>query len=142
MALTRDQIRAADTDAKTITRIPVPQWGGDVCIRRLTVREEERFWDIIDDVSKGVESPAGKRGAVVMMACINEDGSPLFAAEDADWLGSEANKDAVQLLATAIRELSGVSPEAQTEIEKKPEQPTSSPSTGSPTDGVGGMSSD
>lgn len=140
--LSREQIRAVDTDAKTITRLAVPQWGGDVCIRRLTVIEEERYWDILDDVRNEKHVPQGKRGSTVLMACVNEDGSPLFTSADAEWLGSDANKDAIQLVAAAIRQLSGVTSEEQSEIEKKPVSPTSSSSTGSPTDGASGTSSD
>jgi hypothetical protein len=121
MPLNRSEIIAADAAGRVIKPVAVPQWGGDVCIRPLTVREEERFWEVIDDVKNGVECPSGKRGAVVMMACCNADGTALFTAADADWLGSGANKDAISLLFDEIRALSGVSVEAQADIEKKPD---------------------
>ena len=136
MPLNRAEIITADTAGRRIKHVPVPQWGGDVCVRPLTVREEERFWEVIDDVKNGVECPTGKRGAVVLMAACNEDGTALFTAADADWLGSSANKDAISLLFDEIRSLSGVSSEAQAEIEKKPDSPTSSSSTGLPIDGA------
>lgn len=120
MPLNRAEIIAADTAGRIIKPVAVPQWGGDVCIRPLTVREEERFWEVIDDVKNGIECPTGKRGAVVLMAACNADGTPLFTADDAEWLGSSANKDAVSLLFGAIRSLSGVTAEAQADVEKKP----------------------
>jgi hypothetical protein len=120
MPLNRDEIIQANSIGQRVHTISVPQWGGDVCYRALTVREEERFWEVIDDVKNGIESPTGKRGAVVLMAACNADGSPLFAADDAEWLGSSANKEAVGILFEAIRGLSGVTAEAQADVEKKP----------------------
>lgn len=138
--LTRDQIRAIDTGAKVTSTITVPEWGGDVMFRRPSVLEQEQYWLIMDDAKDGKPHPAGKRGALVLMCCVNADGSDLFDEDDAPWLGSQANRTAIDLVFNAIWQFSGVTQEALADIEKKPEGPTNSSSTGSLTDGTGPMS--
>lgn len=114
--------------------VPVPEWGMSIKVRGVTAMEQEHWWDILDDWRKGVFAPAGKRGSLVMMGCVNEDGSPLFSATDAEFIGS-SEFAVIDRLYTAIQDCSGVTPEVQSEIEKKHERPTSSSSTGSATDG-------
>ena len=134
--LTRDQIRAIDTGAKVTSTVTVPEWGGDVMFRRPSVLEQEQYWLIMDDAREGKASPAGKRGSLVMMCCVNADGSDLFNETDAKWLGSDASRTAVDLVFNAIWQFSGVTKEAMADIEKKPEGQTNSSSTGSPIDGI------
>lgn len=142
MALTREQIRARDTGAKRTDKVYVEAWGTDVYVRRMSVIEQERYWDILDDARRGIYAPAGKRGSLVMMCAINEDGTDLFTAEDAAWLGSEADTGAIDKVFDAIQELSGVTRGAQVEIAKKPEEPTNTSSDGAPTAGESGTSKD
>ena len=133
--LTRDQIRAIDTGAKLTGSVSVPEWGGDVLFRRPSVLEQEQYWQIMEEAKDGKPYVAGKRGALLQMCCLNADGSDLFTAEDGEWLGSEANRDAVKAGFNAIWNFGGITAAKLTDIEKKPETPTSSSSTGSPTDG-------
>lgn len=136
--LSREEIRSIDKQGRrTVT---VPQWGGDVLIRGMTVIEQEGYWDIVDDSKKGITAPAGKRGSVLYSCCINEDGSSFWKPEDAAWLGSEANAGAVDLVYNEIVDLSGFSTKAQSGIAKKPETPPTSSSNGSVIDGANGTS--
>jgi hypothetical protein len=136
--LTRDEIRASDKQDRRV--VPVPQWGGDVLIRGLSVIEQEGYWAILDDAKKGITAPAGQRGSVLYSCCINEDGSQFWKEEDAAWLGSEANAGAVDVVYLEIVDLSGFSTKAQSGIAKKHETPTSSSLNGSSTDGASGTS--
>ncbi len=134
--LDRSAIRANDVGAKVTESVSVPEWGGDVLIRRLTVLEVERWWEIIADSAKGVYAPAGKRGSVVLMGSVNADGTPLFQAVDAAWLGDGAHPEAVERVCNAIMTLSGLTAKSQAETEKKAETLTSSSSSGLPTAGA------
>lgn len=128
--LTRDQIRAIDTGAKVTESVYVPEWGGDVLYRRPSVLEQEQYWQILEETREGKPYVAGKRGALLQMCCVNEDGSDLFTADDGEWLGSEANRDAVNAVFNAIWTFGGITPSKLTDIEKKQETPTSSSSIG------------
>ena len=116
--------------------VDVPEWGGRIMIRPMTVLEQEQFWDILDDAKKGIVAPAGKRGSVVLNVAMTEDGKQFFAAEDAEWIGSQADPNVIDRIYNAIQRLSGATPKEQADIEKKPEITTNSSSTGSQTDGV------
>jgi len=142
MSLTVSQIRGVDTGAAEKVCVEVPQWGGSVWVRRLTVIEQEHWWDILDDARKGINAPAGRRGSVVLMATINQAGEPVFGLDDAAWLGAEADVNAVNSVYEAIMKLSGLMAEEQRDIEKKPETSMSSSSAGSQTAGESGMSTD
>lgn len=120
MALIDRSIVRANNPQKSETKsVNVPMWGGDILIRRLSIKEQEHYWSIIADAQKGVVAPTGKRGALVYMACVNEDGSEFWTEEDAAWLGDEANAGAVELLFEAIEEHSGFNAKAQAEAAKK-----------------------
>lgn len=121
MALIDRAAARANNPAKAETKsVTVPAWGGDILIRRVSVKEQEHYWSIIEDASKGVIAPTGKRGSLVYMACVNADGSDFWTENDAKWLGDEANVGAVDLLFDAIAEFSGFNAKAQAAAAKKP----------------------
>lgn len=119
--LSRDQILALPINKPRLISVDVPEWGGAVYVRAMTVKEQECFWEIMRDADKGVYAPAGKRGSTVLMAACNDDGSPLFTDADAEWLGSSANANAVQRIHVAIIEATDMTPEAMADIAKKPD---------------------
>jgi len=129
----RDSIKAA-TKRKT-ELVDVPEWGGKVLVRAMNVLEQEQFWDILDDARKGVQAPAGKRGSVVLNIAMDESGKPLFTAEDAAWIGEQADQHVIDRIFNVIQRLSGTTTEAQADIEKKLETTTSSSSIGLLIDG-------
>ena len=135
----RASILATDSKATQTVSVDTPEWGGSVLVRRLTVLELERWWDVVNDAGKGIASPAGKNGTAVLMGAVKEDGTRLFEIEDATWLGEKAHPQTVSNVAHVILSLSGVIDEVKAELEKKPESTISSSSTGSPTGGESGM---
>lgn len=78
MPLTRDDIVSAITArAKEVTRIDVPEWGGEVCVRRLTAAGVESTGLTGDE--RDPQMPAR-----FVAACLaDEDGAPLFTTEEA-----------------------------------------------------------
>lgn len=135
--LTREQILGMNAEKRET--VDVPEWGGPVLVRSVSAAQEEQWFNIVNDWNeKGICAPAGKRGSLVMMGCINEDGTPLFTEKDAAWIGGpRCSVDAIDRLFAAIQRLSGMTAEEAAEIEKKPDSPTNSSSTGSP---IGGES--
>lgn len=130
MLMTRNDIRTKESVVQKTRVVSTPMWG-DILIKRLSVVQQERYWQILSDQKKGTDSPTGIRGSLVYMCCINEDGSDFWNEEDAAWLGSEASSKDVQVLYDAICELSGIDDKSQAEIEKKRATLTDSSSDGS-----------
>lgn len=72
MALTREQILAARSHRKPI-RLEVPEWGGEVFIRVLSV-EQQMQWEDVPDKEMVMR--------VLTAALVNEDGAPIFEPDD------------------------------------------------------------
>lgn len=78
MALSKDQIVAAiAARAKEVFTIAVPEWGGDVQVRRLTAADMER-----SGLSDGIRD-ATRFAKVIAISLIDDEGSPLFTEKDA-----------------------------------------------------------
>lgn len=77
MALTRDEIFARRSSLPT-EEIEVPELGGNVRIRLLTLGEVEE----IKRIQKTAPDPIKIYTPIVEKSCVNEDGSPLFVGED------------------------------------------------------------
>lgn len=99
MALTRDQIFGARAAVRT-EPVDVPELGGSVLIRVLSLAE----------MSEVQRSPQGGKTEteaaklypkLIAMACVNEDGSPLFVGEDIKLIGT-LPWNATDVLARAI----------------------------------------
>src|SRR5690606_2821772 len=75
-------------DDLKLERVPVPEWGGCVLIRSLTASELDDFEASIlaDDGSKDYTN---LRANFVSRCLINEDGSQMFSAEEAEMLGQK-----------------------------------------------------
>jgi hypothetical protein len=84
MALTRDEIIAAIAARKAeVDTVPVPEWGGDVFIRRLDANDLEAT-GLLDG---GSGANAAKMAVQLMIICVAaEDGTPLFTEDDRDLL--------------------------------------------------------
>jgi hypothetical protein len=85
MGLTRAQVQAAIAARKMLGTIPVPEWGGEVHVRRLSSADLEKA-GFFDDQDR---SPAGILGGLLLGALCTDDGSPLFESiedlRDADF---------------------------------------------------------
>jgi hypothetical protein len=100
--LNKDEILGAIAERrKAVERISVPEWGGDVCIRRMTAADVERT---------GMAD--GKRDATmfakVIAACVtDEDGEPLFTEKDVKAL-QEADMEASARVFAEIMRVNGL----------------------------------
>jgi hypothetical protein len=77
MLLSREEIVAAiAARSKEVARVDVPEWGGEVCVRRLTAAEVEATG--LTDDERNPNMPTR-----FIAACLaDEAGAPLFTAEE------------------------------------------------------------
>lgn len=112
--LTRDQIRAAKDS--TVEKVPVPEWGGDLFVKTLSVADIERM-----EGGKDKEASTDKRTlarALVLAAC-DEDGEAIFAMDDAAWLHEEKNGSVLMRIVDAIKRVNpGIFATDTEELEK------------------------
>ncbi|MFO0892440.1 MAG: hypothetical protein U0790_25275 [Isosphaeraceae bacterium] len=108
MALTRDQILSIRA---TLPReaVDVPGLGGSVFVRVLTLREVGE----IQREQRDAADPMRLYPKLVAMACVGEDGSPLFVGEDVK-LVEELPWPAVDAIARAVLRISRMGPEDAT----------------------------
>lgn len=130
-ALTREAILAAD-DLK-LQRVDVPEWGAGsyVFVRTLRVREREEL-EAPMVAARGAVNIAGFRARVVIAACCDEQGHPLFTLEDATAI-SEKAAGAVERIAEAAMEANGMTDSAaQAAAGNSGGEPAGASFTGSP----------
>lgn len=117
MALDKHAILAA-VPKPTVKAVDVPEWGGEVYIRSLSVGEVDRYESAVNQWTKGNSPGHGCRALLVAMGLCDESGKRLFT--DADANGLSNHPDAVmQRLCTEIRVLSGMDPAQQDDAAKK-----------------------
>ncbi|MGI0148186.1 MAG: hypothetical protein ACREDF_01460 [Thermoplasmata archaeon] len=82
MTLNREQIRAAQSRPERQPRkVAVPEWGGDVLLRVLTVE---------DQIALGEDTKPADMPVQVLLHCIvDEQGDRILTDEDAEWLAKE-----------------------------------------------------
>lgn len=98
--LTRDQILAA-SDLPT-REVPVPEWGGEVIVRSMTLIERERYeTDNVKD--KGEHALA----RLIALCCVDETGETLFRPEDVPALERKSGTALLRVL-IAAQELNGL----------------------------------
>lgn len=95
--LTRADILGAD-DLRT-ERVSVPEWGGDVMIRAVSLAEREAFEQaaVVDDDSVAVIA------RMVAMAAVGADGKPLFTPDDVAALAAKGAGPIMRLSQVAMR---------------------------------------
>lgn len=110
MILTRDQILSAQ-DHK-IERVPVPEWGGEVCVTTMKAGERDR-WEL------GIQGKtiADIRASLLHLTLCDEKGERLFSADDIQALSEKASAP-IQRLFDASVKLNRVSKEDVKELEK------------------------
>lgn len=96
MALTRDQILAKRPELPR-EAVGVPELGGEVFVRVLTLREVGE----IQREQKASTDPLRVYPRIIALGCVSEDGSPLFVGDDIKIIES-LPWPAVETLATAI----------------------------------------
>ncbi|MGC9260918.1 MAG: hypothetical protein ACP5I8_12715 [Phycisphaerae bacterium] len=102
MILSRESILAmADLPTKDIE---VPEWGGTIRVKTLSAGEREQ-WETSCLGEKG--KPRQIRASLAVVACVSDDGKPLFTQADIDTLGAKSGK-ALDRIFDAACELNGI----------------------------------
>lgn len=92
MLLNKESILAAD-DIKTEI-IPVPEWGGDVKIKAMSVKEQLDF----DEYLSKNAGPHDMAFYLVVKSCVDESGSRLFTDEDVTLLHKKSSKPLMRIV--------------------------------------------
>lgn len=125
MSLTREQILAArNRDDRRPVRVSVPEWGGDVYLRVLTVADQVA---LSEDV-KPAEMPV----QVLLHCLVDESGTRILEDDDAADLAQEDFPLVLRLFAEAARLNGLTSKELEEAMEAFGPAPGEQPSTGSP----------
>lgn len=77
--LSKAAILAAKLKTSTVD---CPEWGGCVSVRELNAGERARFEEYIAAKTKAGQSLDDVRERLVVLACVDDDGAPLFTDED------------------------------------------------------------
>ncbi len=117
MPLTKEQILAASPKLK---EIEVPEWGGSVFIRPVTLEEQGKLADL---EARHEKSSAAVRIrhctlSLLQWTVCGEDGKQLFTAEDLAGLMSKSSASAFLRLRDAVLRFSGLTEESRRELEK------------------------
>jgi hypothetical protein len=108
--LTREQILAADDLATEL--VDVPEWGGQVAIRAMSVAERIRFESAFDrDRTKAIP-------ALLTFALADADGNPMFTEADIEALSGKSMPVLLRLFQIAQKK-NALTPEDVRELEKK-----------------------
>lgn len=123
-ALTREEVVAAIKKRHTeVEYIDVPEWGGNVCVRRMTAQDVERS-GLVDASGK---PDAGLFATVMAAALVTEEGEPLFDDESAAALVDVDMVTAARVFAEIMR-INGLSDEELEEAVKSFARAQPSPS--------------
>ncbi|MFI0900560.1 hypothetical protein [Streptomyces sp. NPDC020983] len=120
MALSRDEILAMD-DIKTVP-VTVPEWGGKVVlVRGLSGAQRDEFE--ATNRRNGEQNLTNIRARFLVRCIVNEEGTRIFADQDAAALGKKSSA-AIDRIWGVATDLSGSSDEAQEEMEGNSGAPT------------------
>ena len=116
MTLTKQQILSTSPRLK---EVDVPEWGGSVFIRPLTIHEQAKLADLGTKYEKSsvVDRMKNCTLRLVQWSVCDEQGNPLFEAGDLEPIMSKA-ASAFLRLQDAILALSGLTEESRKELEK------------------------
>lgn len=136
MSLSRDDILNAPD--LLFEPVPVPEWGGEVIIRSLT-GEERDAWEasrrqVRNAGTKHQEviiTSDNARAGLLVKCIVDEAGERRFTDRDIPALGKKSGKVLDRLFDVAAR-LSGISDDAEDELEGNSEAPTASGASASP----------
>lgn len=100
--LTREQIIASPAPA--LAELDVPEWGGKVALRAISLREALDF--------SAEDNPARRAVMIVRMSVCDAAGAPLFGEADDEWLAGRAAGE-IQRIALAAMEHNGLTASAE-----------------------------
>ena len=114
--LTKDQMLAV---TPKLQEVEVPEWGGSVFIRPVTLAEQAKLADLGAKYEKGLVT-ARMKGIMlplIQWAVTDSEGKALFEAKDLDAL-MNTPASALLRLQDAILKFSGLTEESRRELEK------------------------
>lgn len=116
MTITKEQVLATKPALK---EIEVPEWGGSVWIRPVTLAEQGRLANAGLKYEKADPSTRlkGTTVALIIWVVSDENGNPMFAESDIPGLMNQPASIFLRLQ-DAILELSGLTESARAELEK------------------------
>jgi hypothetical protein len=116
MTLTKQQILSTSPRLK---EVEVPEWGGSVFIRPLTIHEQAKLADLGTKYEKNsvVDRMKNCTLRLVQWSVCDDQGNPLFETADLEPLMNKA-ASAFLRLQDAILALSGLTEESRKELEK------------------------
>jgi hypothetical protein len=119
VSLTREQILQL-AGKRTIQKIDVPEWGGEVYIRELLGKERDRLEASVlaTNGNNKKSNTENLRARLVVLAVVDENGNRLFSDEDAKTVGTLGVKGLQRAFIMAQR-LSGLSDEEIEELTVK-----------------------
>jgi hypothetical protein len=102
-----------------LKEVEIPQWGGFVNIRPMTVAEQTKLAELGTKYEKGktVERIKGITLQVIKWTVVDAEGNPLFSEEDLDQL-MQSDASAIMTLQDAIISYSGLTAESREELAK------------------------
>lgn len=106
--LNRQQI--VDADDVEYDTVSCPEWGGDVRIRSIKGRQRDEYEQSLVE-QRGNDRRMNLRNArakLIILCAVDEDGRPLFTADDVRALGAK-NAKPLDRLFDACRKLTGLS---------------------------------
>lgn len=112
MTLSRDAILGA-VDIQT-KEVEVPEWEGTVFIKGMTGAERDAFE--ATNQRNGEQNLTNVRARFLVRCIVNEEGTRIFADQDAAGLGKKSSA-AISRLWEAAAELNGTSDEVQAAME-------------------------
>lgn len=127
--LSHDEILGYN-DLETV-EVEVPEWGGGVVrVRSLTGREWASVEDSLQPSNGKPISRQGFRERLVVLACVDATGDPLFTAAEVEALGRK-NWRPLERIAGVVVDISGATPGKVDElVGKSGTTPASGSSTG------------
>ena len=112
--LTKDQILAVRPKVK---EVEVPEWGGPVFIRPLTLGERGRFAQMAKPCAENPGQISRVQATVLSWAICDDQGNPVLDAESIGKLMDKSGEPAAVLF-DKILAFSGMTPKAADELEK------------------------
>ena len=117
MTLTKEQILKTSPKLK---EVEVPEWGGAVFIRPVTLEEQGKLADLGAKHEKSSASTRIKNCTLSLLqwTVCDEDGQPIFTAEDLAGLMGKSSASAFLRLQDEVLRFSGLTEESRRELEK------------------------
>jgi len=111
--LATDRVRVPEWDAQAQQQSGNAEAVAVVCIREMTAAERAKVQKLLVTVRGSTDAHVTfaefpkLQALIAVFGAINEDGSPMFAERDADWLAAKSGA-AVNRIAQAVQRLSGM----------------------------------